>query len=178
MSRPMLLFEALQRSSRTVDPEVCLPAFLWKALTWSNAKTPTGSASDSSLTAFKSTRRPCPPRLGVSDPQVLLQRCTCIRHFKWRRGATTGVFRSLPHLGGVHRGLHGRLDQQEYASQGNRGHYTNDSLPSRRQLLQVLGVSFCPSSLLVLHADLQLLLSREHQPATSHQQQTVTLMPF
>lgn len=39
-------------------------------------------------------------------------------------------------------------------------------------------VLFCPSSLLVLHPDLQLLLSREHQPATSHQQRTVTVMPF
>lgn len=49
MSRPMSLFEAQQPSSRTVDPEVCLPAFLWRDLAWSNAKTPTGSASDSSL---------------------------------------------------------------------------------------------------------------------------------
>lgn len=54
MWRPMLLFEAQRRSSRTVDPEVCLPAFHWKGLTWSSAKTPTGSGSDSSLSLHSS----------------------------------------------------------------------------------------------------------------------------
>lgn len=177
MSRPTLLFEAQRRSSRTVDPEVCLPAFHWKGLTWSNAKTPTGSGSDSSVTTFKSTRRPWPSRLGVSDPQVLLQRHTCIRHFKRRCGATTRVLWSLPHLGGIHRGLHGRLDEQEYASQGNGGHYWN-TVNSCGPGDNWCSLLFCPSSLLVLHPDLQLLLSREHQPATSQQQRTVTVMPF
>lgn len=46
MLRPTLLFAARRPSSPTVDPEVCLPAFPWRDLTWSSAKTPTGSASE------------------------------------------------------------------------------------------------------------------------------------
>lgn len=78
-----------------------------------------------SVTAFQWTHRPWPSFLGVSDPQVLLQRHTCIRHFERRRGATIRMFWSLPHLGGIHWGLYSRLDQQEYVSQGNVGHYWN-----------------------------------------------------
>lgn len=49
MWRLTLLFAAPRRSSPTVDPEVCLLGFLWRDLTWSNAKTPTGSAFGGNL---------------------------------------------------------------------------------------------------------------------------------
>lgn len=80
------------------------------------------------------SRRPWPPCSGVSHPQVLLQRHPCVRHLERRCGAAARVLRPLPHPRGVHGGLHGRLDQQKYASQGSRGRYFIKALHSGRCL--------------------------------------------
>lgn len=84
--------------------------------------------------------RPWPPCLGVSDPQVLLQRRPCVRHFERRRGGTARVFRPLPHPRGIHWGLHGRLDQQKHGSQGIGGHYFITALHSGKRLAHFLCV--------------------------------------
>lgn len=128
------------------------------------------------FTVFQSKHRPWPPCLGVSDPQVLLQRHSSVGHFERRRGATARVFRPLPHPGGIHWGLHGRLDQQKYAFHGIRGCYFIKAPHSAKRLAHFC--VFGPSSLLVHHPDLQLPLNWEHQPATRHQQPMVTVMPL
>lgn len=79
------------------------------------------------FTAFKSSAG---LHVCVFLTQVLLQRHPRLRHSERRRGAAAGVFRPLPHPGGIHRGLHGRLDQQKHASQGLPGRCFPRALPS------------------------------------------------
>ncbi|CAF95768.1 unnamed protein product, partial [Tetraodon nigroviridis] len=62
--------------------------------------------------------------------EVLLQRRSRVRHFERGRGAAAGVFRPLPHPGGVHGGLHGRLDQQKYGCQDGSAGRKNALYPS------------------------------------------------
>lgn len=92
------------------------------------------------FTVFQSKHRPWPPCLGVSDPQVLLQRHSSVGHFERRRGATARVFWPLPHPGGIHWGLHGRLDQQKYAFHGIRGCYFIEAPHSGKRLAHFLCV--------------------------------------
>lgn len=141
MWRLTWLFAAQRRSSPTVDPEVCLLGFLWRDLTWSNAKTPTGSAFGGNLSLCLNQVM-ASKHASISDPQVLLQRRPRLRHFERRRGAAARVFRPLPHPGGIHWGLHGRLDQQKHASQGLAGHYFIKALHSGKRLADLCIWSF------------------------------------
>lgn len=176
MSRPTLLFEAQRRSSRTADPEVCLPEFHWKGLTWSNAKTPTGSGSDSSLSLHLS-------QLVGHGLHVWV---FLIHRFYSRDVRASGILNGDVEPPHECSDLYHILEEYteaytaDWTSKNMRAKVTEDimEINSCGPGDNWCSVLFCPSSLLVLHPDLQLLLSREHQPATSHQQRTVTVMPF
>lgn len=176
MSRPTLLFEAQRRFSRTVDPEVCLLEFHWKGLIWSNAKTPTGSGSDSS------------PSLHLSQ---LVGRGLHIWVFLIRRFYSRDV-RASGILNGDVEPPHECFDLyhilEEYTEAYTAEWTSKNMRPKVTEAIIEINVCgpgsswcsalFCPSSLLVLHPDLQFLVSREHQSATSHQQRTVTVLPL
>lgn len=175
MWRLTLLFAAPRRSSPTVDPEVCLLGFLWRDLTWSNAKTPTGSAFGGNLSLclsqVKASMSGCFWFAGsipeTSAPQAFWTET-------WSRRTSVPTFT---------------------ASWRNTLRPTRPTGPaktcvprSRRPLflsklctlvnVWLTSCVFGSSSLLVLRPGLQRLLHREHPPATSPQQPLVTVMPF